>query len=112
MAIAGPAWALVKPVHLKQRGAEMTATILQDESAETFDIFNSASPCTVEELGREHEAEVLDFLAANPIHTVLMASLVRDNGLISPDNRGSFYACRDRQGRLEGVALIGQVTVF
>ena len=90
----------------------MTATVLRNESAETLSIFASAVPCPVEELAREHETEVLDFLATNPIHTVLMASLVRDNGLVSPNNRGSFYACRDRQGRLEGVALIGQITVF
>ena len=90
----------------------MTVTVLRNESAETLNIFNSATACTVEELGPEQEAEVLDFLAANPIHTVLMASMVRDNGLISPHNRGSFYACRDQQAQLEGVALIGQIMVF
>ena len=89
----------------------MTVTVLRHESAEAFNEFDSAEPCTIDELSQEHEGEVLEFLAANPIHTVLMASLVRDNGLLSPHNRGSFYACRDRNGRLEGVALIGQITV-
>jgi predicted GNAT family acetyltransferase len=55
--------------------------------------------------------EVLDFLAARPVHTVGMAGLVRDNGLVSPHNRGTFYACRDRRGRLEGVALIGHAVL-
>jgi GNAT superfamily N-acetyltransferase len=87
------------------------ATVLQYASVETFNPFDSTEPCTVDELRQEHEKEVLDFLAASPIHTVLMASLIRDNGLVSPHNRGSFYACRDRQERLEGVALIGQITV-
>jgi predicted GNAT family acetyltransferase len=41
-----------------------------------------------------------------------MASLIRDNGLVSPHNRGSFYACRDRYGRMEGVALLGHATVI
>jgi predicted GNAT family acetyltransferase len=41
-----------------------------------------------------------------------MASLIRDNGLVSPQNRGSFYSSRDRYGRLEGVALLGHATVI
>jgi len=56
------------------------------------------------------EEEVLAFLAERPVRTVVMAGLVRDNGLESPFNRGTFYACRDSAGRLEGVALIGHAT--
>jgi uncharacterized protein len=58
------------------------------------------------------EAEALEFLAAHPVHNVYMAGFIRDNGLVSPLNRGAFYACRDEAGRLEGVALIGHVTQF
>jgi predicted GNAT family acetyltransferase len=58
-----------------------------------------------------HMQEVLDFLAARPVHTVNLASLIRDNGLVNPLNRGTFYGCRDEQGRLEGVALIGHATL-
>lgn len=57
------------------------------------------------------EAEVLEFLSVRPIHTVFMASLIRDNGLISSFNRGSFYACRCESGTLEGVALLGHATL-
>src|SRR5437870_7796017 len=57
------------------------------------------------------EGEVLSFLASRPIHTVIMAGLIRDNGLVSPLNRGTFYSCRDAAGRLEGVALIGHLTM-
>ena len=57
------------------------------------------------------EAEVLSFLAQRPIHTVVMAGFIRDNGLESPLNRGTFYACRDSAGRLVGVALIGHITM-
>ena len=56
------------------------------------------------------EAETLEFLAAHPLHNVYMAGFIRDNGLVSPFNRGTFYACRDEAGRIEGVALIGHVT--
>jgi ribosomal protein S18 acetylase RimI-like enzyme len=42
-----------------------------------------------------------------------MVSLIRDNGLINPLNRGTFYACYDRAtGDLEGVALIGHATLI
>lgn len=55
----------------------------------------------------DDESEVLAFLAERPAHTVVMSGYVRDNGLDSPFNRGSFYACRDLAGSLRGVALIG-----
>lgn len=67
----------------------------------------------VQELTHEHEAEVLNFLAMRPLHTVAMVSLIRDNGLISPLNRGTFYGCYERAtGDLEGVALIGHATLI
>lgn len=63
-------------------------------------------------LGGTDEAEVLEFLAARPIHTVFMASLIRDNGIISDFNRGSFFGCRNKVGTLEGVALLGHATLI
>jgi uncharacterized protein len=64
---------------------------------------------TVELLADSAEAEALNFLGARPIHTVVMAGFIRDNGLDSPFNRGAFYGCRNSRGQLEGVALIGHV---
>lgn len=58
------------------------------------------------------EPEVLGFLAKRPLHTVVMAGHIRDNGLESSFNRGKFYGCRDAAGRLEGVALIGHATLL
>ncbi len=66
----------------------------------------------VHALGGKHETEVLAFLAVRPIHTVFMAGMIRDNGLVSSLNRGSFYAYRDATGQLEGVALIGHATLI
>jgi GNAT superfamily N-acetyltransferase len=40
-----------------------------------------------------------------------MAGFIRDNGMESPLNRGTFYGCRDAEGRLVGVALIGHATL-
>ncbi|HEX8146557.1 MAG TPA: GNAT family N-acetyltransferase [Pyrinomonadaceae bacterium] len=53
------------------------------------------------------ESEVLDFLSGRPAQAVIMSGLIRDNGFESPFNRGTFHACRDAEGRLEGVALVG-----
>src|SRR5688500_3864468 len=65
-----------------------------------------------EALGRGAEEEVLAFLSERPVHAVNLIGLIRDNGLESRHNRGSFYGCRDEQGRLEGVALVGHATLF
>ncbi|HVG18503.1 MAG TPA: GNAT family N-acetyltransferase [Blastocatellia bacterium] len=64
------------------------------------------------ELTADEEPEVLDFLAQRPAHTFGMAGFIRANGLVSPHNRGKFYACRDEAGALEGVALIGHFVLF
>lgn len=55
--------------------------------------------------------EVLEFLKMRPVHTVVMASFIQDNGLESPNNRGNFYSYRDSASKLEGVALIGHSTL-
>src|SRR5437870_4143691 len=68
--------------------------------------------CDAVELTNEDQLEVLRFLAERPIHTVFMASLIRDNGVESLRNRGSFFGCRDEDGCLEGVALIGHATLI
>jgi predicted GNAT family acetyltransferase len=66
---------------------------------------------SAEALTGDDEREALAFLAERPLHTVVMSSLLRDNGVESPLNRGTFYACRDERGRLEGVALVGHATL-
>jgi uncharacterized protein len=62
-------------------------------------------------LKEDEREEVLAFLAERPVHTVCMAGLIRDNGVESAHNRGTFYACRNSEGRLEGVALVGHATL-
>ena len=63
-------------------------------------------------LTAESESEVLNFLAERPLHTVAMTGFIRDNGLESPANRGSFYGVRNYRGELEGVALVGHATLM
>lgn len=67
---------------------------------------------SVDCLVKDDEREVLEFLAQRPIHTVAMMGMIHDNGIVSPLNRGTFYGCRDMNGKLEGVALVGHATLM
>jgi uncharacterized protein len=58
------------------------------------------------------EAEALEFLSARPVHSVIMSSFIRDNGLVSDLNRGRFFSYRDQCGRIKGIALVGHATLF
>ena len=69
-------------------------------------------PVYVKPLANSEESEVLQFLSQRAIHTVSMMSLIQDNGLVNPFNRGTFYGCRDTEGQLEGVALVGHATLM
>jgi predicted GNAT family acetyltransferase len=66
---------------------------------------------TCKQLQHGEEPEALRFLAERPIHTVFIATLMRDNGAVSPNNRGTFYVCRNQSKKIEGIALIGHATI-
>ena len=83
---------------------ESSATMLATQVA------NTTLPAVPLTSGQEQEA--LAFLAERPIHNVIMSGFIRDNGLVSPLNRGSFYGYRDAQNRLKGIALIGHATLI
>jgi len=87
----------------------MAITIMQSELAIPHPLFLPELAC--EQLFPGDESEVLEFLAKRAIHTVYVASLIRDNGLVSRNNRGAFYGCRDTAKNLVGVALIGHATI-
>jgi predicted GNAT family acetyltransferase len=87
--------------------------LLQQEVTAEMPFLSEAEVAVTTDKCEEGEREeVLAFLAERPIHTVVMAGWIRDNGLISPLNRGTFYGCRNYMGELEGVALIGYVTLL
>src|SRR5215216_2223224 len=58
------------------------------------------------------ENEILTALAVPTLTNVVMAGFIRDNGLVSTQNRGRFYVCRNEHNKLEGVALIGHSILF
>jgi ribosomal protein S18 acetylase RimI-like enzyme len=93
----------------------------QTDAARAPSLFAAFAPLRVahagralqaEPLARGAEAEAVEFLSGRPVHAVNLLGLIADNGLVSEHNRGTFYACRDERGRLEGVALIGHATLF
>lgn len=93
----------------------VTANTLYNEVRELrlSDAFSFASDINpVEVLTDCDRTEVLNFLKVRPVHTVIMASFIRDNGMESADNRGKFYGYRNANGELEGVALIGHTTLI
>jgi predicted GNAT family acetyltransferase len=87
------------------------ANLMDDVMAGDQFIPEAALPLATAELAEGGREEVLAFLAERPVHTVCIAGLIRDNGLVSPHNRGTFYGCRNSEGRLEGVALVGHQTL-
>lgn len=58
------------------------------------------------------EEEILSALAEPTLTNVVLAGFIRDNGLVSAQNRGQFYVCRNERNKLEGVALIGHSILF
>ena len=86
-----------------------TSTLLQVNER---DLSPAPAEVKVERLTNSDAVEVLQFLAQRPIHTVAMMSLIHDNGIVSPFNRGTFFGCRDLKGQLEGVALVGHATLM
>ena len=86
--------------------------LMQMIMAETPYLPEADVTVTIYELSEDDRDEVLTFLAERPTHTVCLTGFIRDNGMVSPHNRGAFYGCRNSAGRLEGVALIGHATLI
>jgi predicted GNAT family acetyltransferase len=97
---------------MRQIDAQSLNGLMTEVMAETPFLPEANVTVTLVELTEDDRNEVLAFLAERPVHTVCMAGFVRDNGLVSSFNRGTFYGCRNSEGRLEGVALIGHATLF
>lgn len=75
-------------------------------------VFESAQQTLmIEPLSEYDQQEALRFLAERPSHTVFIAGMIRDNGIVNSLNRGTFYACRDKQAQLQAIALIGHLMV-
>src|SRR5690349_16576504 len=77
------------------RGNKMAVTMMSQDFATRNGFAEPSQPTNITELDRSDEAEVMEFLSARPLHTVFMMGLIRDNGLLSPRNRGSFYGSRN-----------------
>src|SRR6185369_12728868 len=67
---------------------------------------------SIVKLRADDKEEVTNFLNVRPVHTVVMAGFIHDNGMVSDLNRGTFYGYRNGEGNLEGVALLGHSTLI
>ena len=90
----------------------LEALITTLANADSQSLLPAFAQVVVEPLSAKHEAEVIEFLSQRPIHTVALLSMIRDNGLVNSLNRGKFFGCRDINGQLEGVALVGHATLM
>src|SRR5262249_38634167 len=71
-----------------------------------------AGTSRVSALTPTREDEALASLAERRVHPLGRAGMIRENGVLSRHNRGTFFASRNELGRLDGVALIGHNTLF
>lgn len=83
----------------------------EDQQYPAIHVPAAAGLLRIEALSNKNTDEVLAFLARRSVHTVFMSGLIRDNGLVSFGNRGTFFGCRDQRERLKGVALVGPKTL-
>lgn len=65
---------------------------------------------TIQPLKENDEAETIRFLQERALHNAVMSGFIRDHGMESALNRGTFYGAREENKRLQGVALIGHAT--
>ena len=87
------------------------ATLMEDVMTASQYLPEAEVSVTTYPLTDAEREEVLAFLSERPAHTVCIAGLIRDNGVESAHNRGTFYGCRNSEGRLEGIALVGHATL-
>lgn len=97
---------------MRQIETQSLNALLTEVMADTPYLPEADVTVTAVELTEDDRNEVLGFLAERPVQTVCIAGFIRDNGLVSPHNRGTFYGVRNSEGRLEGVALIGHATLI
>ena len=97
---------------IEPQGSPSLNALMTRVMAETPYLPEADITVAIFELTEEDRNEVFSFLSERPVHTVCIAGFIRDNGLVSPLNRGTFYGCRNSDGRLEGVALIGHATLI
>ncbi len=86
--------------------------MLQLMDNQTAYLASGAAAQMIQLLTNEEKAETVNFLSRRPQQTFLMSGWIHDNGMESSLNRGSFYGSRNVRGQLDGVALIGHVTLF
>ena len=66
---------------------------------------------TVRELMQAELTAIETLLSSDPVRGVHLQSMLQDNGLVNPANRGSFYGYFENE-KLVGIALLGHATMI
>ncbi len=91
---------------------QLAHKVTEQNNLRRFNPIVAANSDQIQLLSETHQTEVLGFLSERPVHTVVMTSMIHDNGIVSELNRGKFYGYRNAAGMLEGVTLIGHTTLI
>ncbi len=75
-------------------------------------LLSSCADAAVEPLTNADQDEALEFLGTRSLHTAFLSGLIRDNGILGSNNRGTFYCYRNNLREIEGVALIGHAILM
>ena len=75
-------------------------------------LLSAGADAAVEALTNADCDEVLAFLGTRSLHTAYLSGLIRDNGIVSSNNRGTFYGYRNNVREVEGVALLGHAILI
>ncbi|MBK7393872.1 MAG: GNAT family N-acetyltransferase [Chloracidobacterium sp.] len=80
--------------------------------AKSAALYPNNSGINAEPLTEDNKQEALMFLSLHPVNTVILSGWIRDHGIVSPKHRGTYYGCRNDNGDLTGVAIIGPNLLF
>lgn len=89
----------------------MQASLLAKTNSAQY-LLSAGADAAVEPLTNADHDEVLAFLGTRSLHTAYLSGLIRENGILSPNNRGTFYGYRNNLREIEGVALIGHAILM
>ncbi len=69
---------------------QLATSVPENTDNEQFIVQSLPNLKRIQLLTEAERQEVLAFLKVRPVHTVVMTSFIRDNGLESENNRGKF----------------------
>ncbi len=91
---------------------ELSITTVSDIPIATFYQSAPVDEQGLFEVNEDSLEEAIEFLNLASVHSVILYGFLSDNGLNERLNRGKYFGHRNREGELDGIALIGHSTIF